>query len=235
MSKIRKAKKKRTKRGDRKDELKQLRARLARTRREERIHLATLRDRRQNAKDKGNDERAEMLADKIDATRGEIRHLKDRIESTEARLLKVSSAIKRLTKRIKRLAKKARRRKHYASKHFAYSEFDCNDGTRIPEASKPALRHLCANYLEPLRAKYGSVHINSGYRHRAYNAAIGGATYSQHIYDDGPDDVAADHTCSGASPGTVYAFLDALGPGGLGRYSSFTHVDNRPGRSRWSG
>ena len=54
-----------------------------------------------------------------------------------------------------------------------------------------------------------------------------------------PGAVAADHTASGGSPSAVYTFLNTLNPGGLGRYASFTHVDNRQRigwpTSRWSG
>lgn len=183
-----------------------------------------VKDKRDRQDDANTDARADDLADEIEALVAELDRLVPRY--------------KKLGRRLVRLAKKARRRKYYASKNFTYAEFGCRDGTPVPESSKAALRHLCENYLEPLRAKYGAVHINSGYRTRSYNASIGGASNSVHIYDEKPGAVAADHTCA-ASPSTVYAYENTLGPGGLGRYATFTHIDNRQligwAIARWTG
>jgi len=229
-----KTKKKLSKRQARKRELKRLHRELVGELKEERALIAKIKER-----DPKTELREDTLADKIDAARGQISRLKDRIESVEARQLKLKRVIARLKKRLHRLRQRARRRKYYASPHFRYEEFDCRDGTKVPESSKEGLRHLCANYLEPLRAKYGAVYPNSGFRTRAYNARIGGAYYSQHIYNETPKGVAVDHICSGANPNQVFTFLATKGPGGLGSYPSFTHVDNRQREgkptARWSG
>lgn len=120
------------------------------------------------------------------------------------------------------------------SQHFSYREFDCKDGTKVPEGAYPALDHLCQNYLEPLRAKFGAVYVTSGYRHRAYNARIGGATMSFHIYDypgRGMKAVASDVVCATGTPQEWAAFLESRNPGGLCPYpagrGNFVHVDNR--------
>ncbi len=185
----------------------------------------SVKDKRERKDESKTDDRADDLADQIDALVSELKRLVPRY--------------KKLGHKIARQAKKVNRAKHYASKNFLYSEFDCNDGTPVPEGSKEALRHLCSTYLEPLRAKYGAVHINSGYRTRAYNTSIGGASVSVHIYDEKPGAVAGDHTCADASPHSVYEYENTLNPGGLGSYSSFTHVDNRQrigwATARWSG
>lgn len=239
MSKRKQTKRKLSRRRKRKEELRQTRSALGVEIAEERALVAKVRSKRRIALDKGNEKRAEELADKIEAVRAKIARLKDREESIEARLLKVSAIAKRLRKKLRRLRQKARRKKHYASKHFRYDEFDCRDGTPVPESAKPALRHLCKNYLEPLRGRYGAVYVNSGYRTRTYNASIGGASQSEHIYDETPDGVAADHVCQSASPATVADFHDARNVGGLGRYSTFTHIDNRDrdgkAHARWWG
>ena len=39
---------------------------------------------------------------------------------------------------------------------------------------KDDLDGLAVRVLDKLRVKFGSGHVNSGYRHRAYNAAVGG-------------------------------------------------------------
>jgi hypothetical protein len=122
------------------------------------------------------------------------------------------------------------------SPHFALPEFACKDGTKVPKASVPALTRLCAEVLEPLRERFGRCTVMSGYRHSAYNRRIGGAKFSQHIYDLHPGSVAADLTFERGRPSE---WADAADPlcanGGLGRYPGFVHVDNRPGKARWSG
>ena len=119
--------------------------------------------------------------------------------------------------------------------HFHVSEFNCHDGRKVPAVAVPALDRLCTKYLEPLRAQYGNVKILSGYRPKDYNAKIGGATLSQHIYELTPNSVASDVVCARGRPVDWYRFLDRLDPGGLGRYPTFVHVDNRPVRARWTG
>jgi hypothetical protein len=120
--------------------------------------------------------------------------------------------------------------------HFHLSEFACKDGTAVPKSAVPALRKLCTDVLEPLRERFGPCTIMSGYRHSAYNKRIGGATFSQHVYDLHPSTVAADLVFKGGRPAE---WADAAEPlllaGGLGRYPSFVHVDNRGTRARWSG
>lgn len=120
------------------------------------------------------------------------------------------------------------------TEHFNVSEFACNDGTPAPKANYDAMRRLAKNVLEPLRAKFGPCHINSGYRHRAYNARIGGATQSYHIYDLRPSCAATDVTFQNGTPSQWAAEARRLGAGGVGTYSSFVHVDNGPARA-WAG
>jgi len=122
------------------------------------------------------------------------------------------------------------------SPHFCVDEFNCKDGTRVPKASVPALTRLCSDVLEPLRERFGSCTIMSGYRPTAYNARIGGAKFSQHIYDLHPSTVASDLTFERGRPSDWADAAEALcGRGGLGRYAGFIHVDNRGTNARWSG
>ena len=57
------------------------------------------------------------------------------------------------------------------------------------------------HYLEPMRKRTGRVTIHTGYRTRAYNARIGGASKSYHVYTmhDG-NDQAADIRCAKGNP-----------------------------------
>lgn len=123
------------------------------------------------------------------------------------------------------------------SPHFNVREFDCHDGRKVPAAAVPALKKLCLTYLEPLRAEFGPAHVLSGYRPADYNARIGGAKFSQHIYELTPSSVASDLVFRLGSPALWARFADQLGAGGVGRYdhSGFVHVDNRPDRARWTG
>ena len=127
------------------------------------------------------------------------------------------------------------------SEHFVVEEFDCNDGTKVPSAYYEALKDLCRIYLEPLHAAYGPVTVNSGYRTPSYNAGVGGASNSFHIYTaHDTNDPAADVSCAKGNASQWHAKLDALrqangGNGGLGRYSTFCHIDLRDYPSDWSG
>lgn len=44
---------------------------------------------------------------------------------------------------------------------------------------------LCQQVLEPIRTKFGPVHIHDGYRDPGHNAAVGGKTASFHLFIDG--------------------------------------------------
>jgi uncharacterized protein YcbK (DUF882 family) len=122
--------------------------------------------------------------------------------------------------------------------HFRLAEFDCHDGRPVPVAAHEAVLRLCEQYLEKMRAKFGPAQVLSGYRPRDYNERIDGAKNSMHIYDEHPNEVAADTRYPRGTPAEWAAFADSLGAGGVGRYddSGFVHIDNRvAGPARWSG
>jgi hypothetical protein len=132
--------------------------------------------------------------------------------------------------------------RHRLSEHFIVEEFDCHDGTKVPSTYYDALEYLCDVFLEPLRKSYGSVTINSGYRTPSHNASVGGEPNSFHIYtahDD--DDPAADVACASGSASQWHSKLNSIrqsernGNGGLGKYSSFVHIDLRDYPSDWTG
>ena len=123
------------------------------------------------------------------------------------------------------------------SKHFKMSEFNCHDGTPVPEKYKANVRKLVLTVLEPLRDYLKvPVYVNSGYRTPAYNKKCGGVKHSYHMKA-----MAADIAVRTISPKDLADFLKdeirigtRLGKaiGGLGRYPGFTHVDIGPAR-RW--
>lgn len=128
------------------------------------------------------------------------------------------------------------------TKHFHTREFDCHNGTPVPARDYNGLEALCRQYLEPLRSKYGACTVNSGYRTAAYNASIGGASQSYHIYTihDGNDQAADVRFARGTARDwhRTANWLRAKkrnGRGGLGLYSSFIHIDIRDYKSDWRG
>lgn len=110
--------------------------------------------------------------------------------------------------------------------HFVLNEFASGDGADI------VLVHPClVGLLEVIRAHFDKpVIINSGYRTPAHNQNVGGSSGSKHMLG-----LAADIRLPGISPEEVARYADnELKAGGVGRYSSFTHVDVANYR-RWSG
>jgi uncharacterized protein YcbK (DUF882 family) len=114
------------------------------------------------------------------------------------------------------------------STNFRVREFACTDG------SDPIfIDSDLVNVLQKVRTHFGkSVTITSAYRTPTKNKAVGGTTYSQHLYG-----TAADIKVSGVSPKKVAQYVEKLLPnsGGIGIYSTFTHVDVRKTKSRWDG
>ncbi|HWL58330.1 MAG TPA: D-Ala-D-Ala carboxypeptidase family metallohydrolase [Paracoccus sp. (in: a-proteobacteria)] len=93
-----------------------------------------------------------------------------------------------------------------------------------------------ARLLDALRESLGvPVTISSAFRTAAYNRAAGGAANSWH-----PQFIACDITANGASPREVADTLaemrgQRLFRGGIGRYSSFTHVGTCGVNADWTG
>ena len=116
--------------------------------------------------------------------------------------------------------------------NFSVWEFACGDGTPVPQAAIGALRRLCEQVLQPMRNRFGTCHVTSGYRTRPYNDQIGGAANSYHIYDDHVAEhaAAADVYFDSGSLGQWAAYADQLlgGGGGVGAYPAqgFLHVDS---------
>lgn len=114
------------------------------------------------------------------------------------------------------------------STNFRVKEFACSDG------SDPIfIDSELVTVLQNIRTHFGkSVTITSAYRTPTKNKAVGGQTYSQHLYGR-----AADIKVKGVTPKKVAAYAEKLlkNKGGIGTYSTFTHIDVRSIKSRWNG
>lgn len=133
------------------------------------------------------------------------------------------------------------------SPHFVIEEFDCNDGTKVPNSHEQAIKKLCKIFLEPMREKFGACTVHSGFRTRTYNDKIGGARFSFHVYTDRKrrDGVAADVSFAKGSVADWVAYAKTLrlqredgeGNGGIGNYpqGGFIHIDTRDYPADWNG
>tara|TARA_R110000823_G_scaffold307046_1_gene429609 strand:- start:188 stop:583 length:396 start_codon:yes stop_codon:yes gene_type:complete len=117
---------------------------------------------------------------------------------------------------------------------FTLKEFECNDGTKVPEKYIENVKELAKN-LQVLRDEIKQpIHINSSYRHPAYNKKIGGAKFSQHLTASASDITARDITPKKLSK-TILKLIKQgkMYEGGIGLYNGFVHYDIRGTKSRW--
>jgi len=76
------------------------------------------------------------------------------------------------------------------SAHFHSNEFQCKCDGMYADCPRLFVHALLPVYLEMLRAKYyakSGLYVVSGFRCHSYNAAVGGASNSQHKYGTATD------------------------------------------------
>lgn len=122
-------------------------------------------------------------------------------------------------------------------RNFNLSEFKCKCGEC--EIKVNVLKNIkkLAKTLQVLRDFVGyPIRINSAYRCKAHNEAIGGVEKSQHLLGK-----AVDITIDTYNPDKVYKVVKNLQNNpyvmggefnGVGRYNTFTHVDIRSRKDR---
>ncbi len=119
--------------------------------------------------------------------------------------------------------------------NFNSKEFDCKDGTKVPEKFLLNAKEVADN-LQVLR-DYLEVPVSitgSGYRTVKHNKKVGGAKFSQHLTASG-----ADINAKGYEPKQLAEVIELLilkgkmKQGGIGVYPNFVHYDVRGTKARW--
>mgnify|MGYP001308756181 CR=1 FL=1 len=122
------------------------------------------------------------------------------------------------------------------SENFSLHEFECRDGSQVPDEYMDNVKKLVKN-LQIIRDEIGCpITIISGYRSLEYNTKIKGAKRSQHMFARAGDLVAAN-----LSSFELWEVIKRLikekkiDSGGVGLYTTFVHYDVRGWNSRWYG
>lgn len=108
-----------------------------------------------------------------------------------------------------------------ASAHFSFTEFACKCGGKYASCRRIWILRAQVQRLEAFRSKVGRpVSITSGCRCVGHNAAVGGASSSQHLYGAACD-------VTGPDKDTVASWRLFAGIGYSGRTDRTAHVDSR--------
>lgn len=113
------------------------------------------------------------------------------------------------------------------TEYFSRDEFKCKCGCGCNTVDAELLEHLME-----VRIHFGKpMTITSAHRCSSHNKKVGGGSNSQHLYAR-----AADFQISGVSPAEICSYIeghDWSDKCGLGKYSTFTHLDTRGSKARW--
>jgi len=127
------------------------------------------------------------------------------------------------------------------TKNFNISEFNCKGNLdscdcKMSDEVYNNIKELAEN-LQIVRDELQEpIKINSAYRCESWNVLNKGSLKSQHLQGKAADIVVKNFT-----PDEVANAIDKLQQGGfikcggLGRYSTFTHIDIRGTEARWDG
>jgi len=121
--------------------------------------------------------------------------------------------------------------------NFSKSEFNCKCGCEMPDDVLKNIKSLAVQ-LQVLRERSNEpISINSAYRCKSHNHAIGGVKNSQHVLGKAAD-IVIDNFTPNETADIIEnmlrnEFLPSFNIGGLGRYNTFTHVDIRGYMARW--
>lgn len=127
------------------------------------------------------------------------------------------------------------------TKNFSASEFTCKCPCKV-DGVKHELVHKLQQLVDEIEDAYGGRRvkcvITSGFRCAEHNRRVGGSKNSRHVKGDAADTkwyVLNDYdNWDRIEPIEVAQRADALFDG-IGTYSTFTHLDTRGYKARWSG
>ena len=121
------------------------------------------------------------------------------------------------------------------TKNFNREEFDCKDGTVIPDEYLGNVTELAMN-LQVLRDHIGEpvMITGSGYRTPSHNKKVGGAKRSQHLTASGADINAKNYSPQELAD-VIFELIEKgdMKEGGVGIYKGFVHYDIRGTKARW--
>lgn len=112
------------------------------------------------------------------------------------------------------------------SENFNSTEFDCHGNGCCRET---VIDLEMVDILQEIRNHFGkAVTVNSGYRCKTHNTAVGGARKSKHL-----SGMAADIVVKGVEPIEVAKYAESIGVKGIGLYSWGCHIDSRDTKGFW--
>lgn len=113
------------------------------------------------------------------------------------------------------------------SHNFDRSEFDCHDGTEVPDIYLNNLQELVDGVCQPIRERAGPLAVISGWRSQEWNRRVGGAKKSTHL-----DAAGVDLRPMSISVAELHALILVMWGakalpklGGVGQYQTWIHVD----------
>lgn len=121
------------------------------------------------------------------------------------------------------------------TENFNLNEFQCKCGCKMPYTVEKNIIQLADN-LQVLRDYLNKpIKLTNSFRCPTHNKNVGGVKNSQHLLG-----IAADIKVKGLSPSEVADAVeylmenDKFKMGGVGRYTTFTHIDIRGSKARWN-
>ena len=112
------------------------------------------------------------------------------------------------------------------SENFNSTEFDCHGKGCCRET---IIDFEMVDILQEIRNHFGkAVTVNSGYRCKTHNKAVGGVSKSIHLYG-----MAADIKVEGVAPLEVAKYAESIGVKGIGLYEWGCHIDSRTKKGFW--
>lgn len=114
------------------------------------------------------------------------------------------------------------------TKNFDSKEFDCKDGTKVPQELFKNVESLALELQKIRDLTNRPLKINSGYRTEKHNKKVGGASGSYHLAGLAVDLVPSDMELKDFyNLLLVLMKIGYIKKGGLKLYSSFVHYDIR--------